>query len=120
MDTQTEYSESDYEAINQADESTEKGGYDAYSAVKTPDNVLVNNFKDNLLEFSFISPAKFAEFFPEHTLVTLEDGIEKPFTENKTKGSKYLLKGANDIEFQIGDNSRIQIDEKTFAQTPKM
>jgi len=116
--TQTEYSESDYEAINQADESTEKGGYDKHSAVKTPDTVLASTYNGGL-EFSFISPAKFAEFFPEHTLVTLEDGIEKPFTENKTKGSKYLLKGATDIEFKIGDNSRIQIDEKTFAQNAK-
>lgn len=116
----TQVTESDYNTLDQVDESTERGGFDPYSSLSTPDVALAYNppNSENKLQFSYINIETLASFFPNHEVVMLDkNGVEVPFESKKEIGTTYIFKGVDeDFQVKVVDKSRLEMEDSDFAK----
>jgi len=114
-----EITPTDYNTLDKVDESTERGGFDPYSSLSTPDVALAYNppKEENKLQFSYINIETLASFFPNHTVVMLDNnGVEVPFENKKEVGTTYIFKGEQDFQVKVVDKARLEMQDRDFAK----
>ena len=110
---------SDYNILDKVDESTERGGFDPYASLSTPDVALAYSppKNENRIQFSYLNIDTLATFFPNHSVVMLDkNGIEVPFESSKEIGTTYIFKGEEDFQVKVVDKARLEMEDKDFAK----